>query len=133
MEIKVANEAKQDITIGKADEILGKINNQQITARCVKSVQRGYHAEEAKDRKSYSRSMKIVPISSVNSEKSSLNISYLYYENASSRGEIPIATNVKNPRVVLKNDGIYINSNNLDYEYDSINIKAFTWEVVEFY
>ena len=39
--IKVANEAKQDITISKADQILGRLADQTIIAKTVKSVQRG--------------------------------------------------------------------------------------------
>lgn len=40
-QIKVANEAKQDITINKADQILRKLADQTIVAKTVKSVQRG--------------------------------------------------------------------------------------------
>ena len=40
-QIKVANEAKQDITISKADQILGKLADQTIIAKTIKSVQRG--------------------------------------------------------------------------------------------
>ena len=40
-QIKVANEAKQDITISKADQILGRLADQTIIAKTVKSVQRG--------------------------------------------------------------------------------------------
>lgn len=41
IQIKVANEAKQDITISKTDQILGKLADQTIVAKTVKSVQRG--------------------------------------------------------------------------------------------
>ena len=40
-QIKVANEAKQDITISKTDQILGRLADQTIIANTVKSVQRG--------------------------------------------------------------------------------------------
>lgn len=40
-QIKVANEAKQDITISKTDQILGRLADQTIVANTVKSVQRG--------------------------------------------------------------------------------------------
>ena len=40
-QIKVANEAKQDITISKADQILGRLADQTIIAKTIKGVQRG--------------------------------------------------------------------------------------------
>ena len=40
-QIKVANEAKQDITISKADQILGRLADQTIIAKTVKSIQTG--------------------------------------------------------------------------------------------
>ena len=40
-QIKVANEAKQDITISKTDQILGRLADQTVIAKTVKSVQRG--------------------------------------------------------------------------------------------
>ena len=39
-QIKVANEAKQDITISKADQILGRLAD-QTTTKTIKSIQRG--------------------------------------------------------------------------------------------
>lgn len=40
-QIKVANEAKQDIAINKADQILGRLSDQTIIAKTVKSIQEG--------------------------------------------------------------------------------------------
>ena len=42
-QIKVANEAKQDITINKADQILGRLTDQTVIAKTVKSVQTGIY------------------------------------------------------------------------------------------
>ena len=41
IQIKVANEAKQDITISKADQILGRLADQTVIAKTIKSIQRG--------------------------------------------------------------------------------------------
>lgn len=105
MEIKVANEAKQDIGIGKADEILNKINNQQITAQCVKSVQRG-----AVEYDTYGE--KAVSISPVNASKS-----ILIWETDE--------TSV-NTTFILKNDGIYP-------AYNTGRNAFLVWQVIEFY
>lgn len=48
-QIKVANEAKQDITISKADQILGRLADQTIVAKTVKSIQRGLVSDGSKN------------------------------------------------------------------------------------
>lgn len=106
MEIKVANEAKQDTIIGQGNQILSKINNRQVFAQCVKSVQRGTIGLNS------GGDGKVVSISPVNANKSILIWNTTDSNNSGN--------------FILKNDGIYL-------KYTIVTYTSLCWQVIEFY
>ena len=114
MEIKVANEAKQDTIIGQGNQILSKINNRQVFAQCVKSVQRGVITDTI-NRNSDKIPIKKASISPVNLNKSIFLIS----------------NNGSNWVFFLKSDGIYLFGG--DSPGHSLGSSEYHWQVIEFY
>lgn len=112
-QIKVANEAKQDITINKADQILGRLADQTIIAKTVKSIQRGVTV--------LSKISTSITIHPINPEKSVVSI-----------------LNYKAPGAGGKFSG-YVNSLSSDcinfavLSESSITEEAISWQVTEFY
>ena len=131
MEIKVANEAKQDVGIAKANEILNKINNQQITAQCVKSVQRGFCYNQT-GTVNNNKEIKVVSLSNINVAKSQFSYIYRGYTTVGGSGVVEIAFGLEGTSLTLKSDGIYLNWVTTEI-YPDFNVNPFEWQVIEFY
>ena len=150
IQIKVANEAKQDITISKADQILGKLADQTIIAKTVKSIQTGtiytnQYASSVEDLLTSDGRLKLASISPVDINKCECDVleSWGYQGNsytAAAYSPPPIATKTTYD-LEFKSDGIYTeiirgtdgfvkgdkNSNHI------LQTRGFKWRIVEYY
>lgn len=122
MEIKVANEAKQDTIINQGNQILNKINNQQITAKCIKSVQRGFVTKTQLYPNNRPTEIKIATVKIDNVSKCLL---FAPYEK--------FGGNSTNATPVLKSDGIYLRALSGPFDGGLTTLGPLPWQVIEFY
>ena len=146
-QIKVANEAKQDITISKADQILGRLADQTVIAKTVKSIQTGRLNDRdiLRNQIPEDGQYKIASISVVNKDRSILNITTILNLNDAMYGLAVGSFNGYDTGAsynfgdglfaYLKDNGIFVDLS-MCLGKTSIpvaKIYNMSWEVIEFY
>lgn len=143
MQIKVANEAKQDVVITGQNDIKNKINN----GYNIKSIQRGMLPSMSvksftTGEKLANYQRKIASISPVNVDKSILvyntpehedtdRFPFIYYYTGTASRGVHEKLDIE-----LKSDGIYTSQNKRDLtEFTKLEYRQFalSWQVIEFY
>lgn len=127
-QIKVANEAKQDITINKADQILGRLADQTIIAKTIKSIQRGIVDGSGSNKNSSTNRYEFATVSPVG-DKCVLLIESSSEYNSS----VILANSTGELRYMAELIGNKICSENVGGTSHTLYPKRFKWTLIEFY
>lgn len=125
-QIKVANEPKQDTMIGKADQILGKLADQTIITKTVKSVQTGIY----------------FPPSTLQNYTAGARVDFATISPIGGNYLLTIESFSNNGSAVIYGDGTYLTAELVGSKIVSEaiptplargNVYKFKWTVIEFY
>ena len=125
-QIKVANEPKQDTMIGKADQILGRLTDQTVIAKTVKSVQTGIY----------------FPPSTLQNFTAGARVDFATISPIGGNCLLTIDSFSNNGSAVIYGDGIYLTAELVGSKIVSEviptpltrgNVYKFKWTVIEFY
>lgn len=123
-QIKIANEPKQDTMIGKADQILGRLADQTVIAKTVKSVQRGIVDPSGLQKNAATNRYEFATVNPVGDKY------VLLIESASQYNSSVVAYNTSSSLYVAELIGNKICS---EVAPSAPNTQRFKWTLIEFY